>query len=38
MYERMLRQMRARIRTRSYVMTIHAEEEMADDGFTIFDV
>ena len=38
MYERMLRQMRARIRTRSYVMTIHAEEEMVGDGFRIFDV
>ena len=38
MYERMLRQMRERIRTRQYVMTLHAEEEMDDDGFTIFDV
>jgi hypothetical protein len=34
----MLRQMRERIRTRQYVMTLHAEEEMDDDGFTIFDV
>jgi hypothetical protein len=34
----MLRQMREKIRTRQYVMTLHAEEEMDDDGFTIFDV
>lgn len=38
MYERMLRQMREKIRTRQYVMTLHAEEEMDDDGFTIFDI
>ena len=38
MYKRVLRQMRERVRQRQYVMTLHAEEEMADDGFTIFDV
>ena len=38
MYERMLRHMREKIRTRNYVMTLHAEEEMDDDGFSIFDV
>ena len=38
MYKRILHQMRERIRTRQYVMTIHAEEEMSDDGLTIFDV
>ena len=38
MYERVLRQMREKIRTRQYVMTLHAEEEMNDDGLTIFDV
>lgn len=38
MYKRILRQMRDRIRERQYVMTLHAEEEMVDDGFTIFDV
>ncbi|HMQ54456.1 MAG TPA: DUF4258 domain-containing protein, partial [Anaerolineae bacterium] len=27
-----------KIRTRQYVMTLHAEEEMNDDGLTIFDV
>jgi hypothetical protein len=38
MYERALRQMREKIRTRQYVMTLHAEEEMNDDDLTIFDV
>ncbi|MCP4419655.1 MAG: DUF4258 domain-containing protein [Chloroflexi bacterium] len=30
--------MREKIRTREYVMTLHAEEEMDNDGFTIFDI
>jgi hypothetical protein len=30
--------MREKIRTRQYVMTLHAEEEMNEDGLTIFDV
>ncbi|RPH56843.1 DUF4258 domain-containing protein [bacterium] len=30
--------MREAIRRRQYVMTTHAEEEMDDDGLTIFDV
>ena len=30
--------MRERIRTRQYVMTFHAEEEMTDDNLSIFDV
>jgi hypothetical protein len=38
MYKRALRKMQDCIRKRHYVMTLHAEEEMADDGFTIFDV
>jgi hypothetical protein len=38
MYERILKQMRGRIRTRQYVMTFHAEEEMADDNLSIFDI
>lgn len=38
MYNRILRQMREKIRLRQYVMTLHAEEEMSDDGLTIFDV
>ena len=38
MYKRILKQMRERIRTRQYVMTFHAEEEMADDNLSIFDI
>jgi len=38
MYDRILKQMREKIRTRQYVMTIHAEEEMAEDNLSIFDV
>lgn len=38
MRKRILLKMRDKVRTRQYVMTIHAEEEMADDELTIFDV
>ncbi len=38
MFERILKTMRDRIRGRDYVMTLHAEEEMDDDGLTIYDV
>lgn len=38
MFESVLRQMRERIRKKEYVMTLHAEEEMDEDGLTIFDV
>ncbi len=38
MFERILNQLREKIRTRQYVMTIHADEEMDNDGLTIFDV
>jgi hypothetical protein len=38
MYDRVLTQMREKIRTRQYVMTVHAEEEMAGDNLSIFDV
>ena len=38
MYDRILMQMREKIRTRQYVMTFHAEEEMADDNLSIFDI
>jgi uncharacterized DUF497 family protein len=37
-FERILNQLREKIRTRQYVMAIHAEEEMDEDGLTIFDV
>jgi len=38
MFERVLSTMREKIRTRQYVMTVHAEEEMDADGLSIFDV
>ena len=38
MYERILLSMREKIRTRQYVMSVHANDEMEDDGLTIFDV
>ena len=37
-HDRILQRCRNNIRSRHYVMTIHAEEEMNDDLFTIFDV
>jgi len=30
--------MREKVRSRQYVMTLHAEEEMDDDNLTIYDV
>lgn len=38
MFERVLKRVREKIRTRQYVMTIHAEEEMSDDGLTIYGI
>lgn len=38
MFERILKRMQKKIRTRQYVMTLHAEEEMNDDDLTIYDV
>ena len=38
MYVSILRQMREKIRTREYVMTVHAEEEMNADDWSVFDV
>lgn len=35
---RILEKIRARVRSRQYVMTLHAEEEIEEDGFDIFDV
>jgi len=37
-FQRVLKQMRDKVRARQYVMTLHAEEEMSDDELTIFDV
>lgn len=38
MFEAELRRMRDLVRTRRYVMTLHAEDEMDADGLSIFDV
>jgi hypothetical protein len=38
MFDRILKEMRDKIRRREYIMSIHAEEEMNDDCLTIFDV
>ncbi len=38
MFQRILQEMRDRVRQRQLVMTLHAEEEMTDDGFNIFDL
>ncbi len=38
MHERILRQMREQIRSRDYVMTTHADEEMWEDGLAIEDI
>ena len=38
MYDRILKRMQEKIRTRQYVMTLHAEEEMDDDELSIFDI
>jgi hypothetical protein len=35
---RILRKIRDRVRAREYVMTLHADEEMDADGFSIVDV
>ncbi|MDP2898376.1 MAG: DUF4258 domain-containing protein [bacterium] len=38
MFDRILKRIRENVRTCQYVMTIHAEEEMDDEGFSIFDI
>lgn len=38
MFEKIRDKMRKKIRSLEYVMTIHAEEEMENDGLSIFDV
>lgn len=38
MFNRILRRMQEKVRTRQYVVTLHAEEEITDDGLTIYDV
>ena len=38
MYDRILKRMQEKIRTRQYIMTLHAEGEMDDDELSIFDI
>jgi len=37
-FERILTEIRDKIRLRQYIMTAHAEEEMNDDKLSIFDL
>ena len=38
MFDRILKRMRELIRTRQYVMLLHAEDEMDADSLTIYDL
>lgn len=38
MLELVLKKMREKIRARKYVMTLHSEEEMDNDGLSIYDM
>lgn len=38
MFDEVGQRMRDRIKTRQYVMTIHAEEEMSDDNLRFYDI
>ena len=38
MYERILQRFWDRIRRRQYVVTVHAEEEMDEDGISVLDL
>ena len=38
MFQRILKQLRDKVRLRQQMMTLHAEEEMSDDDLSIFDV
>ena len=38
MYERILQRFRDGIRSLDYVVTLHAEEEMDEDGLSVFDL
>ena len=38
MFDRVLQLFRQLVQSSHYVMTLHAQEEMEDDGLTIFDV
>jgi Domain of unknown function (DUF4258) len=38
MLEKILKTIQEKIRLQQYIMTLHAEEEMEDDDFNIYDV
>ena len=38
MYKSILTKMWEKVRTRNYILTLHAEEDMENDKLTIFDV
>jgi hypothetical protein len=38
MFDRVLKKMRELVRTRQYVMTVHADDEMDADGLSVYDV
>jgi hypothetical protein len=38
MFDRILKNIRDKIRTNQYIMTLHAEEEMDNDGLSILDI
>jgi len=38
LFERVLKRLREKIRNNEYVVTLHAEEEMTDDGLCVYDV
>ncbi len=38
MLDRVLRRLRAKIEAGDYVVTVHADDEMNDDGLSVFDL
>ena len=38
MFERILEEIKEKVKVRKYVMTVHSEEEIEDDSLTILDV
>lgn len=38
MLQRILMEIRDKVRLRQYIVTLHAEEEMSDDELSIFDL
>ena len=38
MFQRILKKFREKIRTRHFVVTLHAVEELEDEGFSVLDI